>query len=253
MPPAMKLWAANGQTPVVLVRTGWENGEGFYLGIKGGTASTSHAHMDAGSFVFDALGVRWVQDLGMQEYYSLEKENVDLWNMSQNGQRWNVFRYNNLAHNTLTVNGKYHDVKGFVPVTNIYSETHKLGASLNMTDLFGGELENAVREVALINEKYLSVIDRVKAGSQPATVRWTIVTGAIPRVLDSHMVELTKDGKCMQLIVDSPSVTSVSVLDNVSKNSYDASNEGTCRIVFDVSLESGQESDIKVRLVPAAD
>lgn len=67
------------------------------------------------------------------------------------------------------------------------------------------------------------------------------------------MVELTKDGKCMQLIVDSPSVTSVSVLDNVSKNSYDASNEGTCRIVFDVSLESGQESDIKVRLVPAAD
>ena len=63
--------------------------------------------MDAGSFVFDALGVRWVQDLGMQEYYSLEKENVDLWNMSQNGQRWNVFRYNNLAHNTLTVNGKY--------------------------------------------------------------------------------------------------------------------------------------------------
>jgi hypothetical protein len=252
-PPSMKLWAANGQTPVVLVRTGWENGEGFYLGIKGGTASTSHAHMDAGSFVFDALGVRWVQDLGMQEYYSLEKENVDLWNMSQNGQRWNVFRYNNLAHNTLTVNGKYHDVKGFVPVTNIFSEAHKLGASLNMTDLFGGELENAVREVALINEKYLSVIDRVKAGSQPATVRWTIETGAIPRVLDSHMVELTKDGKCMQLIVDSPSVTSVSVLDNVSKNSYDASNEGTCRIVFDVSLESGQESDIKVRLVPAAD
>lgn len=92
--------------------------------------------------------------------------------MSQNGQRWNVFRYNNLAHNTLTVNGKYHDVKGFVPVTNIYSEAHKLGASLNMTDLFGGELENAVREVALINEKYLSVIDRVKAGSQPVTVRW---------------------------------------------------------------------------------
>lgn len=65
VPPAMKLWAANGQTPVVLVRTGWENGEGFYLGIKGGTASTSHAHMDAGSFVFDALGVRWVQDLGI--------------------------------------------------------------------------------------------------------------------------------------------------------------------------------------------
>ena len=253
MPPTSKLWAGNGQTPVVLVRTGWQDGEGFYLGIKGGTASTSHAHMDAGSFVFDALGVRWVQDLGMQEYYSLEKENVDLWNSSQNGQRWDVFRYNNLAHSTLTVNGKYHDVKGFVPVTNIYSDDHKLGASLEMTGLFGGDLKSAVREVALINEKYLSVIDRVQAAGRAASVRWTIVTGAVPRVLDDHMVELVKDGKCMQLIVDSPSATAVFILDNVSKNSYDASNEGTFRVVFDVNLESGQEKEIKVRLVPAAD
>ena len=253
MPPATKLWVGNGQTPVVLIRTGWQDGEGFYLGIKGGTASTSHAHMDAGSFVFDALGVRWVQDLGMQEYYSLEKENVDLWNSSQEGQRWDVFRYNNLAHSTLTVNGKYHRVKGFVPVTNIYSDDHKLGASLEMTELFGGDLKSAVREVALINEKYLSVTDRVQADGQPASVRWTIVTGAVPRVLDSHMVELKKDGKCMQLIVDSPSATAVSILDNVSKNSYDAPNEGTYRVVFDVNLESGQEKEIKVRLVPATD
>lgn len=253
MPPATKLWVGNGQTPVVLVRTGWQDGEGFYLGIKGGTASTSHAHMDAGSFVFDALGVRWVQDLGMQEYYSLEKENVDLWNSSQEGQRWDVFRYNNLAHSTLTVNGKYHRVKGFVPVTNIYSDDHKLGASLEMTGLFGGDLKSAVREVALINEKYLSVTDRVQADDQPASVRWTIVTGAVPRVLDSHMVELKKDGKCMQLIVDSPSATAVSILDNVSKNSYDAPNEGTYRVVFDVNLESGQGEEIKVRLVPATD
>lgn len=253
MPPATKLWVGNGQTPVVLIRTGWQDGEGFYLGIKGGTASTSHAHMDAGSFVFDALGVRWVQDLGMQEYYSLEKENVDLWNSSQEGQRWDVFRYNNLAHSTLTVNGKYHRVKGFVPVTNIYSDDHKLGASLEMTELFGGDLKSAVREVALINEKYLSVTDRVQADDQPASVRWTIVTGAVPRVLDSHMVELKKDGKCMQLIVDSPSATAVSILDNVSKNSYDAPNEGTYRVVLDVNLESGQEKEIKVRLVPATD
>lgn len=253
VPPATKLWVGKGQTPVVLIRTGWQEGEGFYLGIKGGTASTSHAHMDAGSFVFDALGVRWVQDLGMQEYYSLEKEHVDLWNSSQEGQRWKVFRYNNLAHSTLTVNGKYHHVRGFVPVTNVYSDGHKLGASLEMTELFRDDLKSAVREVALINEKYLSVIDRVEAGLQPASVRWTIVTGAVPRVLDSHMVELTKDGKCMQLIVDSPSATSLRVLDNVSENSYDASNEGTFRVVFDVNLESGQKEEIRVRLVPATD
>ena len=85
---------------VALIRTGWDKGEGFYVGIKGGTASANHAHMDAGSFVFEAQGVRWAQDLGMQEYYSLEKEGVRLRNGDQDGQRWDVFRYNNFVHNT---------------------------------------------------------------------------------------------------------------------------------------------------------
>lgn len=252
-PPAAKLWAGNGQTPVVLVRTGWKNGEGFYLGVKGGTASTSHAHMDAGTFVFDALGVRWAEDLGMQEYYSLEKEKVDLWNTSQKGQRWDVFRYNNLAHNTLTVNGKYHNVKGFVPVTTIYSDDHKLGAALNMSSLFGEELKTAVREIALIDEQYLSITDRLQTYDQPASVRWTLVTGTTPRVVDDHTVELIKDGKRMRLIVDSPSSVAFSILDNVSKNSFDAPNPGTSRIVFDVKLEGSQEKEIKVRMVPVAD
>ena len=73
-PPVSKIWTGHGKVPVALIRTGWDKEEGFYVGIKGGTASANHAHMDAGSFVFEAQGVRWAQDLGMQEYYSLEKK-----------------------------------------------------------------------------------------------------------------------------------------------------------------------------------
>lgn len=249
-PPASKIWTGHGHVPVALIRTGWNEGEGYYVGIKGGTASASHAHMDAGSFVFEALGVRWAQDLGMQEYYSLEKENVRLWNGDQDGQRWDVFRYNNFVHNTLTVNGKKHLVKGNVPILQTYTKDAKLGASLDMASLFGGDLKKATREVALIKEQYLLVTDRLQAAGEPASVRWTMVTSATPKQIDAHTMELTKEGEKLHLIIDSPSAASFSVIDNVPSHSYDAPNPGSVRIVFDTDLKPGQKETLKVRLVP---
>ena len=158
--------------------------------------------MDAGSFVFEAQGVRWAQDLGMQEYYSLEKEGVRLWNGDQDGQRWDVFRYNNFVHNTLTVNGEKHQVKGAVPILATYTKDARLGASLDMTSLFGSNLKKATREVVLVKERYLQVTDQVQAAGQPASVRWTMVTSATPKLLDSHTIELTKEGKKLHVIID---------------------------------------------------
>ena len=252
-PPVSKIWTGHGKVPVALIRTGWDKGEGFYVGIKGGTASANHAHMDAGSFVFEALGVRWAQDLGMQEYYSLEKEGVRLWNGNQDGQRWDVFRYNNFVHNTLTVNGEKHQVKGTVPILATYTKDARLGASLDMTSLFGGSLKKATREVVLVKERYLQVTDQVQAAGKPASVRWTMVTSATPKLLDPHTMELTKEGKKLHVIIDSPSAAIFSVVDNVPSHSYDAPNPGSVRIVFDVDVKAGRKETLKVRLVPVVE
>ena len=252
-PPVSKIWTGHGKVPVALIRTGWDKGEGFYVGIKGGTASANHAHMDAGSFVFEAQGVRWAQDLGMQEYYSLEKKGVRLWNGNQDGQRWDVFRYNNFVHNTLTVNGEKHQVKGTVPILATYTKDARLGASLDMTSLFGSNLKKATREVVLVKERYLQVTDQVQAAGQPASVRWTMVTSATPKQLDSHTMELTKEGKKLHVIIDSPSAAAFSVVDNVPSHSYDAPNPGSVRIVFDVDVKAGRKETLKVRLVPVVE
>ena len=54
------VYSGNGITPVVMLHTDWTFSESdVYLGIKGGGAGAQHSHMDAGSFVFDAEGVRW--------------------------------------------------------------------------------------------------------------------------------------------------------------------------------------------------
>ena len=60
-------------TPLVIVKRGWEQSPASrYLAMKGGCCGDSHGHMDAGSFVFDAAGVRWAYDISRPEYEDVE-------------------------------------------------------------------------------------------------------------------------------------------------------------------------------------
>ena len=87
-PPKSNFFVGDGKQPLFVYRSGWESKKDTYLAAKGGSASLSHGHMDAGSFVYEWGGVRWSIDLGSQNYYSLESKGVDLWNMKEGSQRW---------------------------------------------------------------------------------------------------------------------------------------------------------------------
>ena len=100
--PALS-WSGQGKNPVAYFRESWENPRAMWLGVKGGRANLSHAHMDAGSFVFEADGVRWAIDLEPPGYQRLESEGLKIWDRSQKSDRWKVYVYRNDAHNTLTV------------------------------------------------------------------------------------------------------------------------------------------------------
>lgn len=248
--PKAKVWIGNGMTPVALVRTNWNAGEGMYLGVKGGSANTNHAHMDAGSFVFDALGVRWATDLGMQEYYSLEKEGVDLWNRSQQSQRWEVFRYNNFAHNTLTLNNKLHRVDGFVPIIKSFTKPDTLGATFDLTSIFKDDVETCTREAVIVQEKFLLVNDVLKTGNAPATLRWTLVTTATPSILNANTMVLTTEGKELHIVVESSAKIDLKIWSAEPTHSYDAPNPGVTRVGFETRLDSNQTSTIQVKLIP---
>ena len=77
---------------------------------KGGCGKTSHGHLDAGSFVFDAKGYRWAMDLGMTGYSTIEKMLAELggnlFDVGQNSLRWSVFRLKNESHSTITSPGR---------------------------------------------------------------------------------------------------------------------------------------------------
>jgi len=248
--PKANTWVGHGGTPVALMRTSWTNPKAIYLAFKGGTASSSHSHIDVGSFVMDANGERWASDFGSQDYNSLETKGVDLWNMGQNSQRWEVFRYNNFVHNTLTINNELHRVKGFADIQSASSSADFMNAVSDLSMIFEGQLAKSVRGVAIINGQYVAVRDEIKTLDTETTVRWTMLTTADAKITGSNAIELRKNGKKLKLEVAEPAKVTMKTWPTTPTHDYDSPNPGSVLVGFEVVIPATSEANLIVKLIP---
>jgi hypothetical protein len=248
-PPVSNMWVGAGRNPVAMMRSSWAD-TAIYIGFKGGSPSLNHGHMDVGSFVMDADGVRWAMDFGMQNYESLESKGVDLWNMKQNSQRWQVFRYNNFAHNTLTVNNELQKVEGIAPITAFSKSPLFMNAVVDMKEVYKGLLSKADRGIAIVDKAYVVVRDEIEAGSADATIRWTMATSASATIMDDHTIAFTKNGKKLLLIVQEPASVVMKTWPTDPVHDYDASNAGTVLVGFETRVPAGGKTAVTVLLVP---
>lgn len=180
--PVDHYFQCGGTTPVFIYRSGWRSRDDDYLGIKGGLTMSSHSHCDQGSFYFESDGVTWATDLGMQNYNSLETAGVDLWDMTQDSERWSVFRIGPFSHNILTVNGHTPKVNHPASFSRTWmpeegARQDRIGAELDLTDLYTEDLDSCRRAVYLWDGD-LHVMDLVQAGDSACTVRWAMCTEA---------------------------------------------------------------------------
>ncbi|WP_080053726.1 heparinase II/III domain-containing protein [Spirosoma aerolatum] len=248
--PKTTLWVGEGKNPVALMRTSWSDPAALFVGLKTGSPSVNHAHMDIGSFVMEADGVRWAMDFGMQNYESLESKGVDLWNSRQDSQRWQIFRYNNFTHNTLTVNNQLQRVMGKASITSSSADPSFLNAQTDLSDIYKESLSKAVRGVAIVDKAYVLVRDELEALPTETTVRWTMLTQASVNLLGGSKAELTKDGKKLILDVVEPAGATLKTWSTDPPNEYDAANPGTIRVGFDVTLPANSKTALTVRLLP---
>ena len=248
--PASSAWVGGGKSPVALMRTTWTDPAALYVAMKGGSPSVNHAHMDVGSFIMEADGVRWAMDFGMQNYNSLESKGVDLWNRAQNSQRWEVFRYSNLVHNTLTVNNGLQKVDGNAPITSSSNNPQFLNAITDLTELYKGPLAKANRGLAIVNQAYVVVRDELEVSSSPATVRWSLLTPATVTLLDKNRAELTKDGKKLIVQVQEPADVTLKTWSTEPTHDYDTPNPGTTLVGFEVTMPANVKGNLTVLLIP---
>ncbi|MDR2232861.1 MAG: heparinase II/III family protein [Tannerella sp.] len=249
-PPSGKMWVGQGITPVALIRTSRTSPEAIFVGFKGGTASSSHAHMDAGSFVMEADGVRWAMDFGMEDYNSLESQGVDIWNRQQDGQRWQVFRYNNFVHNTLTVNGQLHRVDGYAKIDSHSDAPDFMHAVSDLSAIFEGQLAHCKRGIAIVNQQFVTVRDELETLDAETTVRWTLLTSADATITGRNVIELKKDGKRLKIEVVEPVGITIKTWPTTSPNTYDTPNPGTTLVGFEATIPAHTKITLLVKLIP---
>ena len=248
--PDGRFFTTGGLTPLYIYRSGWESEDDSYLGIKAGLISSNHSHCDVGSFVFDADGVTWADDLGLQPYLSLESKGVDLWNRWQNSSRYDVFRIGPFSHNIITVNGHRPDVYQYIDFTRTWCEDAQKGAEMNLKMLYWEDLKDYRRTVILLGEDdaELLVKDELRAGDHPAIVRWNLCTTAQAEIMDDTCIRLFADGHERLLRLEGCN-GKAAIWSAQPGTDIDYPNPDNVLVGFTVNLEAGESAVMNVSLI----
>jgi Heparinase II/III-like protein len=173
---------------VGFLRTSWSDPNALFVGAKGGDNKANHAHLDLGSFVFDALGVRWATDLGadddnLPEYFGKK--------------RWSYYRLRTESHNTLLIDqeNQSENAKAALHLSSDFME-------IELTKAYADRLRSWRRQLSLLDGKSLRIIDSIEA-SRPVEVLWGMVTRAKAEVQGRQAI-LQQAGKTMTAFVESP-------------------------------------------------
>lgn len=173
-----------GKQAMAFFRTGWKP-DAAWLAIKGGTGAASHGHLDAGSFVYEAAGVRWFHDLGSDDY-----------NMPGyfGKQRWNYLRMTNFSHNTLVIDGKLQALpKEGCPIISKHSGGHIAQVAFDLTPAYGDHAGKIIRKAAF-NMASGEVLLQDAITQVAGPVRWAAITKASIRIEGTRVV-LEENGK----------------------------------------------------------
>jgi hypothetical protein len=189
-------WMGRGDNPIGVFRSSWDDANAMYLAFKGGSGVNSHAHLDAGSFVLEADGVRWARDLGMEDYNALETKGLQIWDISQNSDRWKIFRHSNLSHNTLAINDQLHNVNGHANITHFSDDAENPGAILDLSEIFQNQATKVRRGFAFLPDDGVLIRDELEGLKPGDSVRWTMATNAQIEINGSEAV-LRQNGRVL--------------------------------------------------------
>ena len=243
-------WCGKGKNPVAFHRSSWRD-SAIFIGIKGGSPSVNHEHMDIGSFVMDAKGVRWAIDLGAHDYNKLEVQGIQLFDRSPGGDRWKIMRYTNLLHNTLVVNGALQKVEAYAPILRHSGRDPRFKYTVvDMSPVYEQQLASAVRGIALVDNRYVMIRDEIVNRNSGSRVRWGMVTHDAIQRIDDRTAVIRNEGQSLMFQIGIPERAEIRTWSTDPGNDFEDKNPGTVIIGFEITLKPGQKEDLTVLLVP---
>jgi len=184
-PPLAARFEAN---QVGLLRTGFGPSDAF-VGLKAGDNRVNHAHLDIGSFVYEAGGHRWAVDLGGDDY-----------NLPGyfGKQRWSYHRLRAEGHNTLALRGNAEADQNPRADCRLLRCEQTPAGGLAVAELTGAlpGLASARRGFHLRPDRSLRIQDELRGGAGESRLLWSLHTRA--------SVTVAPDGRSATLTLPAP-------------------------------------------------
>ena len=193
--PDMPLAAYFRASEVMTMRSAWNDRNAWFVGFKAGDNKANHSNLDIGSFVLDALGKRWVFDLGADDYNM-----PGYFSTGANGPRWNYYRMRAEGHNVIVLNpGLKPDQNPLASakITRFSTKGNTSYAIADLTPAYSTEATQVLRGIALADGKSVVIQDEVKS-DKPSALYWFIHTRA--------KVNVASNGKKATMTIDSAQV-----------------------------------------------
>ncbi|MBQ2444811.1 MAG: heparinase II/III family protein, partial [Oscillospiraceae bacterium] len=204
------MYSNEGQS-IASFRSEKEDAYQIYAAIKGGYNSTSHADMDVGTFVMEAMGVRWFTDLGSDNY---NLSGYGTYN-AQTGYaedigRWTYYRKRAEGQNTLVINPSTkggqssHALCQITDFKSGYDGGHAVVDMLNAYEPYGAT--SVKRGISLFDNRSRVMLRDEITCSSSSEIYWFAHTKAeISISSDGKTAELTQDGKTLLATIVEPS------------------------------------------------
>ncbi len=246
-------WTADGHMPIAVMRSSWADPLASYVAIKGGTPNNSHGHMDAGSFILEANGVRWALDLGSESYNKMRAAKIDLWNYSQTSDRWATFRPGPDSHNIIRFDNTRQDVSGMARISRLDEANGIMGDVIDLTSLYISKVEKVSRTVKLYPNRSISIEDNWTTDENEVEYAFQWVTGANVSI-QPYGVLLEQAGKSLKLNIEVPNSNAKAeiLIEDVSKSKamQDSDNPGVTKVSIRLNSPAMSESALKVTAIP---
>ena len=220
-----------GRVDVAFFRGSWEDPDTLWLAVKAGFNQVNHSHCDVGSFVLEALGVRWAVDLGCDDYNL-----PDYWGRSQDATRWTYYRLSAHSHNVPLLNDRNQDVRAVTKVDRFRSTSKRAFAVIDLTSAYQRLAKRVVRGTVVLDHRAVLVQDEFTL-SKPVEIAWGMMTAA-KITLDGKRATLTQDGKELRAEILSPAHV-VFTKESAEQKPPQMTNRGYRRLMIRLPKQNG--------------
>jgi hypothetical protein len=225
-----------GPVEVAVFRSAWDDPEALWAGIKAGYNQVNHGHLDLGNFEMDALGVRWVRDLGSDNYNL-----PGYWDMRRGGKRWSYYRLNSKSHSVPLLGGENQDPMAkskFIKFESKQIHAFAAFALVDLTSAYEKYANKVIRGLAMLDGRKAVLVQDEFEIDKPCELVWAMTTDAEISLKKEWIARLTIDGKEVVAKVLSPYHAPLTI-ESAEQTPPEKTNKGVKRLILRLDNAKG--------------